>query len=132
MRPVGGSNEWNDRRWPVNNTESKHVEQLGFKEHAIRIGDGKGGWRSEPAEYQFLHVKGADRHMPFGIVQMDNGQTWDIASRYILDEFEFFDGKKWFNGETGHLCSTLLSDGHILTAYGNYITGGADLVRWQP
>jgi hypothetical protein len=31
----------------------------------------------------------------------------------------------------GHLSSTLLADGSILTGYGNYLTGGA-LIRWRP
>ena len=66
------------------------------------------------------------------LVSRGNGGTWNMSGRYILDEFEFFDGKKWFNGETGHLCSTLLSDGRVLTVYGKYIAGGACLIRWRP
>jgi hypothetical protein len=66
------------------------------------------------------------------LVSRDNGQTWDPAKRYVLDAVDFFDGKKWFNGETGHLCSTLLPDGRILTAYGKYVTKGACLIRWRP
>ena len=66
------------------------------------------------------------------LVSRDNGQTWDVSRRYMLDEFEFFDGKKWFNGETGHLCSTLLNDGRVLTVYGKYTAGGACLIRWRP
>jgi len=66
------------------------------------------------------------------LISRDHGLTWDTNQRYILDEFEFFDGKKWCNGETGHLYSTLLPDGRILTAYGNYLSKGACLIRWQP
>lgn len=66
------------------------------------------------------------------LVSRDNGRTWDLGHRYILDGFNFFDGKKWFHGETGHLCSTLLKDGRILTVYGNYVSKGACVIRWRP
>ena len=66
------------------------------------------------------------------LVSHDHGLTWNLSRKYVLDEFEFFDGDKWFNGETGHLYSTLLSDGRILTAYGNYATKSAVLIRWKP
>jgi hypothetical protein len=62
----------------------------------------------------------------------DNGLTWDIDRRFVLDEFEFFDGEKWYNGETGHLASALLDDGSILTAYGKYLSKGVNLIRWCP
>lgn len=66
------------------------------------------------------------------LISDDHGRTWDLSKRYILDECEFFDGQKWFNGETGHLFSTLLDDGHILTTYGKYFTNGACLIKWKP
>jgi hypothetical protein len=66
------------------------------------------------------------------LISRDNGETWDISRRIILDEFEFLDGEKWFNGNTGHLYSTLLTDGRILTVYGNYLSRGACLIRWKP
>jgi hypothetical protein len=66
------------------------------------------------------------------IVSPDNGLTWNREGRFILDEFEFFDGEKWFNGETGHLCSTVLNDGSILTVYGKYLSKGVNLIRWKP
>lgn len=50
----------------------------------------------------------------------DNGLTWDVLQRYVFDEYEFYDGKWWFNGECGHLYSTLPDDGSILTAHGNH------------
>lgn len=61
----------------------------------------------------------------------DNGLTWDTGRTVVLDEYEFFDGCKWYNGESGHLSSTLLPDGSILTAYGNYLSKGIGLIRWQ-
>jgi len=66
------------------------------------------------------------------LLSHDNGITWDTRQRYVLDEFAFFDGKKWCNGETGHLYSTRLADGRILTIYGNYLSKGACLIRWKP
>jgi hypothetical protein len=66
------------------------------------------------------------------ILSRDHGRTWDLEHKYVLDDFEFYDGKKWYNGETGHLYSTLLDDGRILTCYGKYLSKGASLIRWQP
>lgn len=65
------------------------------------------------------------------IISRDNGQTWDMGHRYLLDDFEFADGTPWAI-TCGHLYSTLLDDGHILTAYGNYPAKGACLIRWKP
>jgi hypothetical protein len=66
------------------------------------------------------------------ILSHDNGQTWDLAHKYVLDEFEFFDGVTWFNGEVGHLATALLDDGSLLTCYSKYIAKGACLIRWRP
>ena len=66
------------------------------------------------------------------LVSSDNGVTWNLGRRIILDDYELYDGKKWYNGECGHLYSTLLSDGRIITAHTNYLTGGISLIRWAP
>jgi hypothetical protein len=66
------------------------------------------------------------------VLSRDHGQTWDLGHKYVLDEFEFLDGINWYNGETGHLSSALLPDGRILTAYGKYVSKGANLIRWKP
>jgi hypothetical protein len=48
-----------------------------------------------------------------------------------LDEFEFSDGKP--NAlACGHLFSTVLADGSILTTYGHYVAKAAALIRWKP
>jgi hypothetical protein len=65
------------------------------------------------------------------LISHDHGLTWNLDRRIVLDEFEFFDGVKWYNGETGHHASTVLDDGSILTAYGKYITKGVNLIRWR-
>jgi hypothetical protein len=66
------------------------------------------------------------------LLSRDHGRTWDLDGRMVLDEFAFFDGVKWYNGETGHLYSTLLGDGAVLTCYGKYLAKGAVLIRWRP
>jgi hypothetical protein len=65
------------------------------------------------------------------VVSRDNGQSWDLARGYVLDEFEFADGK--LNTTTcGHLFSTTLNDHSILTTYSNYLAKCAVLIRWRP
>ncbi len=66
------------------------------------------------------------------IVSHDNGLTWDLDHRYVLDEFEFYDAEKWYDGECGHLYSTLLDDGSVLTVHNNYLTMGMTLIKWRP
>lgn len=63
------------------------------------------------------------------LISHDNGLSWDLHGRYILDEFNYYDGVN--STLTGHLASTLLDDGSILTTYGNYLTG-SPLIRWTP
>lgn len=65
------------------------------------------------------------------IVSHDHGQSWDIAHKYILDEYEFYDGVRWSNGKCGHLSSALLDDGSILSCYANYLSQGGSLIRWK-
>jgi hypothetical protein len=55
-------------------------EPLGWKPHVIRRGDGKGGWAEHPGRYQFLYKKEGKYVMPFGLVQMDNGEVILAAS----------------------------------------------------
>jgi len=66
------------------------------------------------------------------IVSHDNGLSWDLDHRYVLDEYEYYDGYKWFNGNCGHINSLLLDDGSIITGHNNYLTKGISLIRWQP
>ena len=65
------------------------------------------------------------------VVSHDNGLTWDLDHMYILDDFAFCQGTNWPWGNCGHVGSIPLEDGHVLTAYGDYSTGGV-LVRWKP
>ncbi len=65
------------------------------------------------------------------IVSHDHGETWDVEHMIVLDDFPFCDDERWIRGFCGHLSSTLLSDGSILTGYSNDLTGGV-LIRWRP
>ncbi|MAE66567.1 MAG: hypothetical protein CMJ18_20040 [Phycisphaeraceae bacterium] len=65
------------------------------------------------------------------VVSHDHGATWDVEHLIVIDDFPYCRGGFWIDGQCGHLCSELLSDGSILTGYGNYLAGGV-LVRWRP
>ena len=65
------------------------------------------------------------------VISHDHGQSWDLAHKYILDSFEYSNGLP-LSTATGHVFSTLLDDGSILTCYGHYPSRGACLIRWKP
>jgi hypothetical protein len=67
------------------------------------------------------------------IVSHDNGLTWDLGRKYVLDDFESlgFLGK-WSFGPCGHLWTELLDDGSLLTGYSRYLDKSVCLVRWRP
>lgn len=65
------------------------------------------------------------------VVSRDNGLSWDVSRQFLLDDFEFADATRYALA-CGHLYSALLSDGSILTCYGNYPSKGAGLIRWKP
>ncbi len=52
----------------------------GWQEHAIRVGDGNGGWVTRPASRQVLKAPGSDMTMPFGIVRMQSGELAILCS----------------------------------------------------
>lgn len=54
-------------------------EDMGWKDHNIRVGDGKGGFLCKKGESQFLLATGFSL-MPFGLAQMDNGEVILIAA----------------------------------------------------
>lgn len=68
------------------------------------------------------------------IVSRDNGLTWDIAGKYVLDDAQWSDGGgAGIEGlACGHTCSVLLENGDILTAYGHYRSRGIAVIRWTP
>ena len=67
------------------------------------------------------------------LISHDNGLTWDKGRKYVLDAWQFLDGAA---GATtlvcGHTCSVALDDGRVISAYGNYLSGGGVLIRWKP
>jgi len=65
------------------------------------------------------------------VLSYDNGLTWDTEHDYLLDSFAFADGTPLALA-CGHIYSTLLDDGSILTCYGRYPSKGGCLVRWTP
>ena len=73
------------------------------------------------------HNRGCD-----ALVSHDNGRTWHLDQRYVLDAWPFYDASKWYNGECGHLYSICLDDEWVLTAYGHYVKKSAVLVKWKP
>lgn len=52
----------------------------GWRPHLVRQGDGRGGWLERRAQLQFLRHPGGKYTMPFGLVQMDNGEVALIGS----------------------------------------------------
>ena len=66
------------------------------------------------------------------VISHDNGLTWDLDRKYILDEWEMYDSLNPSWGYAGHLYATLLDDGSILTVHNNYLTMGMTLIRWRP
>ncbi|MFH0964328.1 MAG: hypothetical protein V2A58_09995 [Planctomycetota bacterium] len=66
------------------------------------------------------------------VLSRDNGATWEVAGRYVLDEYKYLSSERWFDGKCGHLSSTVLADGRVLSAYGNYLAKAAVLIRWKP
>ena len=66
------------------------------------------------------------------VISRDNGLTWDLNNKYILDEWEFHDAHNSSVGQCGHLCATLLDDGSVLTIHNNYLTMGITLIKWKP
>ena len=65
------------------------------------------------------------------LVSYDNGMTWDTEHEYLVHSFDFSDGTP-VGHSCGHVYSTLLDDGAILTCYGNFPSKGACLVKWRP
>lgn len=66
----------------------KQAEHFGWKPCWLRERDGKGGWILHPAQVQFIHWRPGRRFWdpkfkllcPWGVVQMDNGETLLIAT----------------------------------------------------
>jgi hypothetical protein len=66
------------------------------------------------------------------VVSYDNGVSWNLDQRFTLDEFEYYNPDTPVSGRSGHIGSTLLDDGSVLVAYGNYPKAAAVLIKWKP
>ena len=65
------------------------------------------------------------------LVSHDHGQTWNLDRMYILDDWSYNNPAQWYECVSGHLYSTSMGDGSVLTAYGHYPNGGV-LIKWRP
>jgi len=64
------------------------------------------------------------------LLSRDNGMTWDTDHEYLVHSFDFSDGTV-IGYCCGHVCSTALDDGSILTCYMYGPTKGACLIKWR-
>ncbi len=65
------------------------------------------------------------------LISHDHGQTWNLDRMYILDDWSYNNPAQWYECVSGHLYSTSMGDGSVLTAYGHYPNGGV-LIKWRP
>ena len=65
------------------------------------------------------------------LISHDHGQTWNLDRMYILDDWSYNNPAQWYECVSGHLYSTSMGDGSVLTAYGHYPNGGV-LIKWKP
>ena len=64
------------------------------------------------------------------LISHDHGLTWD--EMVALDDFPYLEDELWTTSlACGHQFSTVLDDGSILTAFGNYLCAG-ELIKWRP
>jgi len=66
------------------------------------------------------------------LLSHDNGLTWNLDKRITLDEFDYYNSSDWTAAMAGHLASTVLADGSVLSVYGHHLDGSAVLVKWNP
>jgi hypothetical protein len=50
------------------------------------------------------------------------------AQRHVLKHPDGY----WVDGKCGHIGSVVLPDGHIISAYGQYLLGASVLIKWKP
>jgi len=67
------------------------------------------------------------------VISNDNGLTWDLSRKVVLDAWPHLDGETGLSGTScGHTASVALADGRVLSAYGHYPSKGIALIRWKP
>jgi hypothetical protein len=71
------------------------------------------------------------------LLSHDNGLTWNLDRRIAVDEFYYSESNPAapYYGDCGHIATTVLTDGSVLTAYGKYydnVNGAAVLTKFNP
>ena len=124
-----------------------------WKEHPIRVGDGKGGWNYQKGEYQFLHAATEARPAhgsaifgavkAYGITQMDNGEvmilvSWMRGEKLSTDDFptvafskdrgDTWSDWKFTGARSRPMMFTYLGGGNLsqVAAYGGRLGEGCD------
>jgi hypothetical protein len=89
---------------------------MSWQDHFIKQGDGYGGWIPQDAKYQLPHYSQEGITIPFGLVQMDNGNifllcSWEHGKKTAVFTVSTNGGESWDTfRETGGLGrSTMLS-----------------------
>ncbi len=67
---------------------STHESRADWQPHQVKRGDGRGGHILLPAQRQTLKIPAVQRLLPFGLVQMDNGEVAILASREVPGLFQ--------------------------------------------
>ena len=69
------------------------------------------------------------------LISHDNGLTWNLDHRITIDSFNHdtpTPSQQLAPGVCGHIATTVLKDGTVLTAYGNYLDSCAVMTKWNP
>ncbi len=67
------------------------------------------------------------------LISTDNGLTWHTNNLIKIDTFNYNDPNAPFDAPmSGHIATTVLSDGTVLTAYANYLSSSAVLTKFDP
>ena len=68
------------------------------------------------------------------LISHDNGLTWNLDRRITLDTFSNHDpvAPQAPDALCGHIATTVLKDGSVLRAYGNYLDSSAVMTKWNP
>jgi len=67
------------------------------------------------------------------LISHDNGLTWDPTNSLItISASPYYDPAHWWATEVGHVGTTVLNDGSVLTVYGKGEDNGVVLTKWNP
>ena len=67
------------------------------------------------------------------LISHDNGLTWDPMNSLItISTSPYYNPYLWADGQVGHVATTVLNDGAVVTAYGKYTDNTVVLTKWNP